>query len=53
MTLTKRPIELKKSFLFIQIPSFKMYFFELTNTTTLNSFKKNHKAHITGLELGF
>jgi hypothetical protein len=22
------------------------------NTTTLNSFKKNHKAHITGLELG-
>ena len=23
----------------------------LTNTTTLNSFKKNHKAHITGLEL--
>ena len=24
----------------------------LTNTTTLNSFKKDHKAHITGLELG-
>ena len=22
------------------------------NTTTLNSFKKDHKAHITGLELG-
>jgi hypothetical protein len=24
----------------------------LTNTTTLNSFKKNHKAYISGLELG-
>ena len=23
----------------------------LFSTTTLNSFKKNHKAHITGLEL--
>jgi hypothetical protein len=26
---------------------------QLINTTTLNSFKKNHKGPITGLELGF
>ena len=30
----------------------KWWMDRVTNTTTLNSSKKNHKAHITGLESG-